>query len=58
LVKHCQCLPEHQNNTLYPIFEMLKKHFEIQETSKEQEVIIKLKKVLKKAGCTIEAISF
>jgi len=54
LIKHCQCLPEHQNNTLYPVFEMLKKHFEISGNTKDQEVVVKLKKVLKKAECTIE----
>lgn len=54
LVKHCQCLPEHQNNTLYPIFEMLKKHFEIQDSSDEQQTITKLKDALKNADCTIE----
>ena len=54
IVKHAQCLPEHQNNTLYPIFEMLKKHFEIGENLKDQQAVLKLKRVLKKAKCKID----
>jgi len=54
IVKHAQCLPEHQNNTLYPIFEMLKKHFEIEENLKPQQIVSKLKNLLKKAQCEVE----
>lgn len=54
IVKHCQCLPEHQNNTLYPIFEMLKRHFEIHENTEHQETIVKLKDILTQVKCDVK----
>ncbi|TSE04657.1 TOMM system kinase/cyclase fusion protein [Aquimarina algiphila] len=49
LVRECRCLPEYQNNALYPIFEMLKKDAEIHEDITDS--IPQLQKVLQKAGC-------
>lgn len=54
IVHHCRCLPEHQNNALYPIFELLKKHLDIRENSKNKEVISKLEKALLAAHCDVK----
>lgn len=50
IVRECRCLPEYQNNALYPIFEMLKKDMAILEGT---DIIPQLEKVLKKAHCDL-----
>jgi len=50
-VYYCQCLPEHQSNTLYPIFNILKKHLNIHETSSDQDIINKLKQAIEVVHC-------
>lgn len=54
IVRACRCLPEHQNNALFPFFKMLKNHWEITEIECEATVVSRLKKELKKASCSIE----
>ncbi|MTI32495.1 TOMM system kinase/cyclase fusion protein [Xanthovirga aplysinae] len=54
LVAECRCLPEHQNNALYPFFELLKKHLGIQDTHKSSAIIPKLEKALEGVHCEIK----
>ncbi len=53
-VHHCRCLPEYQNTALYPIFEMLKKHLDIQETTNDNDIVLKLEQALIDAQCDVE----
>ncbi|MEW7278832.1 TOMM system kinase/cyclase fusion protein [Aquimarina sp. 2201CG1-2-11] len=53
IVHHCRCLPEYQNNALQPIFEMLKRHLDIHETTKDNEIVSKLEQALFAVGCDV-----
>ncbi|CAM1373138.1 protein kinase domain-containing protein [Tenacibaculum xiamenense] len=54
LVFHCQCLPEHQNDTLYPIFNLLKKYLKIDETTTQKKTIEKLEQAIQLINSDIE----
>lgn len=49
VVRECRCLPEYQNNALYPIFEMLKKDVGIHDDLTDS--IPQLENALKKVKC-------
>lgn len=53
LVRECRCLPEHQNNALYPFFDMLRKHWGLQEGA-TTENLSRLEEVLNEAQCATE----
>lgn len=53
-VVECRCLPEYENNALYPFFEMLRKHWGLQEGEKQEFNIKRLEEVLKEAACEVE----
>lgn len=53
LVRECRCLPEHQNNALYPFFDMLRKHWGLQE-GVAAENLNRLEEVLTEAQCGVE----
>lgn len=38
-VRECRCLPEHQNNALYPFLDMLRKHWRVAELSDPKQII-------------------
>ncbi|WP_108805153.1 TOMM system kinase/cyclase fusion protein [Aquimarina sp. Aq107] len=48
-VRECRCLPEHQNNALHPIFEMLKRHIGIHDN---ETIISQLEEALEKVDCS------
>ncbi|QKX07054.1 TOMM system kinase/cyclase fusion protein [Aquimarina sp. TRL1] len=52
-IKECRCLPEHQNNALYPFFYMLRNHWEIDTIQTVVETIAILEKELEKIGCEL-----
>ncbi len=49
-VIECRCLPEHQNNALYPFFEILKRQWAIKNTA-DPAIILK---ELTASGCNID----
>lgn len=51
VVAECRCLPEHENNALYPFFEMLRKHWGLQEGENQDFNIARLEMVLNDANC-------
>jgi len=51
MVRECRCLPEHQNNALYPFFNMLRNHWGILEIEDNNVLIDKVKNILEVAGC-------
>ncbi|WP_244548172.1 TOMM system kinase/cyclase fusion protein [Aquimarina spongiae] len=51
IVRECRCLPEHQNNALHPVFEMLKRDIGIHDP---ELVIPHLEEALKEANCDTE----
>ncbi|EAY30259.1 TOMM system kinase/cyclase fusion protein [Microscilla marina] len=51
VVAECRCLPEHENNALYPFFDMLRKHWGLQEGENQDFNIARLEDVLTQAGC-------
>ncbi|HAP60751.1 MAG TPA: hypothetical protein DCR93_15045, partial [Cytophagales bacterium] len=50
LVRECRCLPEHQNNALFPFLTMLQHHWGIASTRTDEEAQEKLAVGLKAAG--------
>ncbi len=52
-VRECRCLPEHQNNALHPIFEMLKRDMGIHDN---ETVIPHLEEALKKSDIDPERV--
>jgi len=54
MVRECRCLPEHQNNALYPFFNMLRNHWGIVGIEDEKMVLEKVKYVLENTGCKEE----
>lgn len=54
-VGECRCLPEYENNALYPFFDMLRKHWGLQEGEKQDYNIARLEDVLTDAGCELNA---
>jgi len=52
VVRECRCLPEHQNNALYPFFNMLRNHWGIVGIEDKNLVIQKVKNALNNVGCT------
>lgn len=52
-VRECRCLPEHQNNALHPIFEMLKRDMGIHDN---ETVIPHLEEALKKSDVDPEKV--
>ncbi len=50
-VCECRCLSEHQNNALYPIFEILKKDI---DSLHDGSQVSRLEKVLQKADCDLQ----
>lgn len=53
LVRECRCLPEYQNNALYPFFDMLRKHWGLQEGA-TTENLTRLEEVLTEVQCALE----
>ena len=56
IVGECRCLPEHENNALYPFFEMLRKHWGLQEAENHGFNIHRLEEVLADAQCDVKAV--
>lgn len=54
VVAECRCLPEHENNALYPFFDMLRKHWGLQEGENQDFNIARLESVLNDANCDTE----
>lgn len=54
LFRECRCLPEHQNNALYPFLEMLRNHWGIAELKNETAMVSQLEAQLGQAGCNVE----
>lgn len=54
MVSEGRCLPEHQNNALYPFFKILKNQWGIAAIEDKNIVIASLKKELEEAGCIVE----
>ncbi|SED15515.1 TOMM system kinase/cyclase fusion protein [Tenacibaculum sp. MAR_2009_124] len=54
LIFHSQCSPEHQNDTLYPIFNLLKNHLKIDENTLQENIIKKLEEAVKLTTYNIE----
>ncbi len=46
----CRCLPEHHNNALYPVLEMLKRHLSLQDVGSEEMAQARLRTALE--SCT------
>ncbi len=55
-VAECRCLPEHENNALFPFFDMLRKHWGLQEGENQDFNISRLKEVLTDAQCEIKQV--
>ena len=55
-VGECRCLPEHENNALYPFFEMLRKHWGLQEVENQGFNVRRLEEVLTEAQCDVKTI--
>lgn len=54
LVKVAQCLPEHQNNALYPFLTMFYSQWGINSSTDNKEKSARLKRALTEAGCDLE----
>ncbi|MCJ8292057.1 MAG: TOMM system kinase/cyclase fusion protein [Crocinitomicaceae bacterium] len=54
VVRECRCLPEHQNNALYPFLKMLRNHWGITDLIDKDKVVARLKEVLEEANCTLD----
>ncbi|SEL68226.1 TOMM system kinase/cyclase fusion protein [Aquimarina amphilecti] len=52
-VRECRCLPEHRNNALHPVFEMLKRDIGVHDN---ETLIPHLEDALKKANCSPEKV--
>ncbi|MEL6534809.1 MAG: TOMM system kinase/cyclase fusion protein [Bacteroidota bacterium] len=52
LVRECRCLPEHQNNALYPFLTMLQHHWGIHSAQTKEEALQKLAMGLEQSGET------
>ncbi|CAM1369034.1 TOMM system kinase/cyclase fusion protein [Tenacibaculum xiamenense] len=50
-VKECRCLPEQQNNALYPFLELLRNTLGINNLKNNNDIITKIGEVLKVANC-------
>ncbi len=49
-IKQCRCLPEQQNNALFPFFTMLKEYWEITNSNNTEKTVRKLKQILSDIG--------
>lgn len=56
MVGECRCLPEHENNALYPFFDMLRKHWGLQEGEKQEFNVSRLEEVLTEAQCEVNSV--
>ncbi len=54
MVHECRCLPEHKNNALYPVFEMLKRHMGFEDTMDPVIALNKLEIALQHAGIELQ----
>lgn len=54
LIKVAQCLPEHQNNALYPFLSMFYDQWGINTSTENNEKTARLKRALTEAGCELE----
>ncbi|OED39575.1 TOMM system kinase/cyclase fusion protein, partial [Flavobacteriaceae bacterium (ex Bugula neritina AB1)] len=54
IVQECRCLPEHQNNALYPFLETLRKQVRGHNSKKEIDFILELECFLNKIGCDLK----
>ncbi len=54
LVYHSQCLPEHRNDTLYPIFSLLRKYLKIDENTPQKNIVQKLEQAVQNTNCDID----
>ena len=50
----CRCLPEHQNNALYPILDLLKRRLRLQETPSTTTAVERLQAALASSNWPIE----
>ncbi len=55
-LREWRCLPEHQNNALYPVLEMLKTRLHLHETNDGEEAVTRLQDALLAVGGDIAAI--
>ncbi|MGB0524299.1 MAG: TOMM system kinase/cyclase fusion protein [Flammeovirgaceae bacterium] len=54
LFRECRCLPEHQNNALYPILTMLKKHWGIVANEELENHTKRVEEILADLSCDVE----
>lgn len=52
--RSCRCLPEHQNDALYPFLELIKKHLQIHDEADDKQSIERLQRSLVAANCDLE----
>ncbi|MCB9230760.1 MAG: TOMM system kinase/cyclase fusion protein [Bacteroidia bacterium] len=52
--REARCLPEHQNNALFPFFSMLRSHWGIAELNKPEAILQPLERELTNAGCNLQ----
>lgn len=55
LYRECRCLPEHQNNALYPFLEMLRNHWGIKEMRDSAQIVPVLEAALSDAGVDLQS---
>ncbi len=51
-----RCLPEHKNNALFPVIQMVRSHLNIQKEKPAEEVIALLEETLRGLGCVMEQV--
>ena len=56
IVGECRCLPEYKNNALFPFFDMLRKHWGLQEGENQAYNIKRLEEVLQDAQCDVKIV--
>lgn len=54
-IRECRCLPEHQNNALHPFFDILHKHWQLEEGEVKHN-IDRLTEVLTAAECDVTTV--
>lgn len=51
-----RCLPEHKNNALFPVIQMVRSYLNIQKEKPTEEVIALLEETLQELGCMTEQV--
>ncbi|BCS97257.1 protein kinase [Desulfoluna limicola] len=55
-LKEGRCLPEHKNNALFPVIQMVRSHLNIQKEKPTEEVLALLEETLRELGCEMKQV--